>query len=352
MNGDLLKNEDGPWGAGGREPQGGGKGEGGLGPRNPWTEPPTVRKGERRKPLVSGSAFEAFLRRGRERFGGRLPEPRDRSFWIGGIVSLLVIWVLITSFHRIDPAERGVVMRLGRYAGTLAPGLHMTLPAPIDRVETLPVEQVSTTEIGASAGDSENLAVTSDGNLVDLAYAVRWKIADPQHYLFENKSTDDLIRQAAENAMRAEVARATSDQVTGSDQDEVADRAAQRLQVTLDGYRAGVRVVGVAIRRAAPPAALAETIRNVIDAVQKAQGKIAAAKGYAVQAAGKAQTDTAGFDKLYDQYRLAPEVTRQRMYFDMMDEVLPRVDRTIVDAPGVSVPISGGSRIAADEAKP
>lgn len=345
-----MRNEDGPWGAGGREPQGGG--EGGLGPRNPWTEPPGPRKGERRRPALTGSALEALLRRGRERFGGRLPEPRDRGFWIGGIVSLLVVWVLITSFHRIDPEERGVVMRLGRYAGTLAPGLHMTLPAPIDRVEKLPVEQVSTTEIGASAGDSENLAVTSDGSLVDLAYAVRWKIADPELYLFENKATDDLIRQAAENAMRSQVARATSDQVTGTDQDEVADGAAQRLQATLDGYHAGVRVVGIAIRKAAPPAALAETFRTVVDAVQKAQAKVSAAKVYALQAASKAESETADFDKLYDQYRLAPQVTRQRMYFDMMDEVLPRVDRTIVDAPGVTVPITGGSRVAADEAKP
>ena len=351
LEGHLLRNEDGPWGTSGREGPAS-DGGGGLGPRNPWTEPPAVRKGQDRKRPLPGPAVEALLRRGRERFGGRLPEPRDRSFWLGGIVSLLMIWVLITSFHRIDPAERGVVLRLGRYEGTLSPGLHMTLPAPIDAVEKLPVEQVSTTDIGASAGDNENLAITSDGNLVDLAYVVRWKIADPKLFLFENKAPEDLIREAAENAMRSEVARATSDQVTGAEQGAVADRAAQRLQATLSGYRAGVQVVGIAIRKASPPAALADTIKSVVDSAQKAQAEASAAKLYALQAADKAQRETADFAKVFDQYRLAPQVTRQRMYFDMMDEVLPRVDKTIVDAPGVSLPVTTGSRIVEEEPKP
>jgi len=339
----------GPWGGGGSGGSGGGKGGGGngddgLGPRSPWSEPPRKRPTGGGKSNFGPSALDELLRKGRQRFGGGgghgprngWPNVEGKPIWLWGIGALLVLWVALTSVHRVDPQERAVITRFGKYAGLLSPGLGLTLPAPIDKVHTLNVEDIRVKDIGSAAGDSENLMLTGDQNLVDLAYSVRWNIRDPQLYLFELSDPDDTVTEVAESAMRAEVARVSLTDAIGPRRSEIEDRVARRMQEILDGYRAGIAIQGIAIKQADPPAAVVDAFKEVSAAQQTAQQYINQARAYAQQLSAKAKGEAGAFDRVYAEYKLAPEVTRRRMYYETMEEVLAKTDKTIIEAPGVT----------------
>jgi membrane protease subunit HflK len=334
----MLSEGDGPWGGGG---SGGGSGGGddGPGPRNPWSQPPRKRPAGAGKPGFGPSALDELFRRGRERFGGDgggWSSPGGRPIWIWGIAAIVVLWLLLTSVHRIQPQERGVIMRLGSYAGLLTPGMSITFPSPIDRVTMLNVDDIRVQDIGSTAADSQNLMLTGDQNLVDLAYSVRWNIRDPQLYLLELADPDDTVTQVAESAMRAEVARVSLTDAIGPQRSEIEYRVSRRMQEILDGYHAGVAIQGVAIKQADPPAAVVDAFKEVSAAQQTAQTYINQARAYAQQLSAKAQGEAAAFDRVYEQYRLAPDVTRRRMYYETMEEVLAKTDKTILEAPGVT----------------
>jgi len=279
------------------------------------------------------------LRRGRQRFGGGgggWSAPGGHSLWFWGIGAIVILWLLLTSIHRIEPQERGVVMRLGRYAGLLTPGMSITLPSPIDKVTMLNVDDIRVQDIGSTSANSENLMLTGDQNLVDLAYSVRWNIRDPQLYLLELADPDDTVTQVAESAMRAEVARVSLTNAIGPQRSEIEYRVARRMQEILDSYRAGVAIQGVAIKQADPPAAVVDAFKEVSAAQQTAQTYINQARAYAEQLSAKAKGEAAAFDRVYAQYKLAPEVTRRRMYYETMEEVLAKTNKTIIEAPGVN----------------
>ena len=123
----------GPWGGRGGSGGGSGGGDGGgdgLGPRNPWSQPPRKRPAGR-PGGIGPSALDELLRRGKARFGGGLPQPQGKPIWIWGILLLACVWILSTSVHQIDSQERGVLIRMGRYASTLRPGISISLPAPL-----------------------------------------------------------------------------------------------------------------------------------------------------------------------------------------------------------------------------
>lgn len=331
----AMMNEDkrGPWGSGGGGGGSGGSGSGG-GPRNPWGQPP-----RKRKPAASTgtvTSLDEFLKKSRDRFGGRFPHQEGRPYWLYGLGIFLILWLLFTSFHRIGPQERGVVTRFGSYSSTLNPGIGFTLPAPIDRVQKLDVEEIRTTDIGSTEASSENLILTGDQNIIDLAYSVRWNISDPEQYLFQIANPDDTIREVAESAMRAVVAGVSLDDAIGAGRGEIEQRVAQSMQQLLNDYKAGVQVQGVAIKQSDPPAAVTDAFKDVTAAQQEAQSYINQARAYALQITARAQGEAAAFDKVYAEYVLAPEVTRRRMYYETMERVLSRVDKTIVEAPGVT----------------
>jgi membrane protease subunit HflK len=327
----MSGNKGGPWGGSGD----GGDGDGGgSGPRNPWGQPP-----RKRKPAgVAGNvtSLDDFLKKSKERFGGGFPGQGGRSYWLHGIVIFLALWMLFTSFHRIGPQERGVVTRLGSYSKTLRPGIGFTFPAPIDRVQKLDVEEIRTIDIGSTDASSENLILTSDQNIIDLAYSVRWNISDPELYLFQIANPDDTIREVAESAMRAVVAGVSLDDAIGAGRGDIEQRVEQVMQQLLNDYHAGVSIQGVAIKQSDPPAAVTDAFKDVSAAQQEAQSYINQARAYALQLTAKAQGDAAAFDKVYAQYKLAPEVTRRRMYYETMERILSRMDKTIVEAPGVT----------------
>ncbi|HEX8400417.1 MAG TPA: FtsH protease activity modulator HflK [Allosphingosinicella sp.] len=324
----LNENRGGPWGSGG-----GGGGNGG-GPRNPWGgQPPRRPRGGAPGNITS---LDEFLKRSRDRLGGRFPQQEGRPYWLYGLGIALLLWLLFTSIHRIGPQENGVLTRFGSYVSTMQPGISFSLPSPIDRVQKVDVEEIRTTDIPQGGTAGENRLLTGDQNVIDVAYSVRWKISEPERYLFQINKPEDTIRDVAESAMRAVVASATLDQAIGSGRSDIEARVQLMMQSLLNDYRAGVAIQGVAIKQSDPPAAVTEAFKDVSAAQQEAQSYINQARAYALQVTANAQGEAAAFDKVYEQYRLAPEVTRRRMYYETMERVLSKVDKTVVEAPGVT----------------
>lgn len=330
--GAMMNENKGPWG--GRGGSGDGGAGGGGGPRNPWGQPP-----RRRKPAGGAgnvTSLDDFLKKSRDRFGGRFPQQDGRPYWLYGLGIFLLLWLVFTSLHRIGPQERGVVTRLGSYSHTMRPGIGLTLPAPIDRVQKIDVEEIRTIDIGSPDASSQNLILTGDQNIIDLAYSVRWNISDPELYLFQIANPQETIREVAESAMRAVVAGVSLNDAIGAGRGEIEQRVQMMMQQLLSDYRAGVEIQGIAIKQSDPPAEVTNAFKDVTAAQQDAQSYINQARAYAQQITAKAQGEAAAFDKVYAEYRLAPEVTRRRMYYETMERVLSRVDKTIVEAPGVT----------------
>jgi membrane protease subunit HflK len=179
-------------------------------------------------------------------------------------------------------------------------------------------------------------------------------VRDPELFLFEIQNPEETIQQVAESAMRAALSSVTLDQAIGEGRGEIENRVQENMQRILDGYKSGVLIQGVAVKQADPPAAVNDAFKAVSAAQQAAQSDINQARAYALQLAQLSQGEATAFDKVYEQYRLAPEVTRRRMYYETMERVLQNVDKTIVEAPGVTpyLPINQTRPPAAAIAEP
>ena len=333
----LFTDTKGPWGPSGDSSNGGGGSEppaedGG----GPWGETP--RRGRRPAlgtPNIGG--LDELLRRSRARFGGGgggLPGRPDRSLILLAIAGFVLIWLVATSTHSIAPGQSGVVTTFGRYSRTLGPGVSFTLPSPIERVKKVDVQKIQSFDLGSSGAD--DLMLTGDQNLLDLAYQVRWNIRSPELYLFQMAQPDETIREVAESAMRSVVSQVTLNDAMGDRRAEIETQVAQKMQQILDSYHSGVQVQGIAIKQADPPDAVNDAFKKVTAAQQQAQQFVNNANSYALQLHQKAQGEATAFDKVYEQYKLAPDVTRRRMYYETMEQVLQKVDKTIVEAPGVT----------------
>lgn len=331
----------GPWGGKNEGPDGDGQKGGDGGPRNPWTQPGRPGGGQK-----GPSAIEELLRRGRDSFGqgggngggfGGLPQrPSGKALWPIAIGLVVLLWLVLTSFHRVGPQERGVVTFVGKYSRTLSPGISLTLPAPFEAVTIVDVEEIRTIDIGSVSAQSENLVLTGDQNIIDLAYSVRWNIRNPELYLFQLSDPDTTVREVAESAMRAVLASVSLDDALGAGRTTIEQQVEQKMQEILDGYRSGIRIQGVAIKQADPPAAVNDAFKAVSAAQQTAQTYLNQARAAAQQVTAKAQGEAAAFDKVYEQYKLSPEVTRRRMYYETMEGVLSNVDKTIVEGGNVT----------------
>lgn len=331
----VLMNEGGPWGSGPR-----GTGGDGGGPRNPWARPGGEGGGGAQGP----SAIDELIRKARESFGGGAGgggagapfSPEARGLWTWIVLAVVVLWLAMTCIHRIGPQERGVVTTLGSYSRTLTPGIGLTLPAPIQSVSILNVEEIRTIDIGSPAGESEKLMLTGDRNLIDIAYSVRWNIRSPELYQFQIAEVDSTIAGVAESAMRAVIATVSLEQALGEGRTLIEQQVQERMQTILDRYGAGVRIQGIAIKQADPPNAVNDAFKEVTAAQQTAETYVNQAQAYAQQLLAGAQGEAAAFDKVFEQYRLSPEVTRRRMYYETMEKVLSGVDKTIVETGSVT----------------
>ena len=331
----LFADSKGPWGAGGDEP---------VAPPTTPTPGPWASEPKKRASLGTVTSIDELLRRSRARFGGsggggggadgggRAAPSRSLILW--AVLAIAALLMLLSTAHLIGPEERGVVTQFGRYSRTLSPGASITLPWPIERVRKVDVENIRAIDLGSSS--EETLMLTGDQNIIDIAYSVRWNVRDPELYLFELQNPEETIQQVAESVMRAALSGVTLNQAMGEKRGDIEARAQEEMQRVLDRYHAGVLIQGVAIKQADPPAAVNDAFKAVSAAQQAAQSDINNSNAYALQLRQISQGEATAFDKVYVQYKLSPEVTRRRMYYETMEKVLQNVDKTIIEAPGVT----------------
>jgi modulator of FtsH protease HflK len=338
------------------------------GPRNPWLpgggEGGT---GGGERPRRPASIEDIFRNRGpegpRRRSGGpggpggpnfRMPRRANGGSWIpiivGGVIAVLIV---TTAIHQVGPKEQGIVSTFGKYSGTLNPGLNMTLPWPLQNVEVTDVTSIRSEQM--PDGNAEQLILTGDQNLVDLSYLIRWNIKDLQQFRYQLAEPQETLREVAEAAMRASVAEQTFDSVvSGSGRATVEERVRTRMQQILDAYRSGIQVQGVDIGRTEPPERVVEAFKDVSAAQQDADAEINRAEAYSQQLLARAQGDAAEFNKIYEEYRQAPEVTRRRLYYETMESVLGKTNKTIVESNGVTpyLPLPEVNRRSAQAERP
>ena len=307
----------------------------------------------------------ALWRRIRQRFEqefGAMGPGIGRRLIPALLAAVVGLW-LLSGFYDVQANQEGVVTTFGAYSRTAGPGWHYHLPTPVERVEQIPVTTVNQTNIGSKSGDlpKESLMLTGDENIVDVAFSVQWRIDDAGRYLFDIKDQDDTIKAVAESAMREVVGRSTLTDVIATGKAKVEAQSAVLMQKILDQYGAGVTVVSVQIASANPPAEVVPDFQAVQSAAQDAQSAInqataysnkvvneakgtaaqkeRAAEGYRQQVIAQAQGQSDAFNAVYDQYRRAPGVTRERLYLETMERVLGKSAKVIVDAKGATAPI-------------
>ncbi len=334
----FLNEAGGPWGggkgsgggsgSGSGGGSGGGAGDGGGGPRNPWQLPPG---GKPRGPK-GPSPFDQF-KKIQDQFGGG--GGNSWPFIRLALMAIIGLWLLLTCVWRISPQESGVVTQFGAYSRTLGSGIGFTLPWPIEKVTKINVTAINSMTI-PEGGAGTNFVLTGDQNMIDLDYRVRWKISSPEQYQFQIIDPEKTIREVADSAMRASISSVDLAGAIGQRRGEIAADASRRMQTILNSYRAGVLIEGVEIIRADPPKEVNEAFKDVTSAQQEAQSKINAARGYAQEVNQRAIGEAKAFDVVYEQYRLAPGVTRRRMYYETMEQVLTNVDKTILETSNVA----------------
>lgn len=265
--------------------------------------------------------------------------------WV--VVALVVASLLFYAvFWRIEPAERGVVMRFGKYVDTLQPGPHFQFPQPIDEVITVNVQQIRPFTVNATM-------LTGDENIVDVEMAVQYRINDVKKYLFDIADPDTTVQRVTESAIRDIIGQNTLDFVITEGRAEIGAGAFELIQRILDNYDSGIELTSVNMQPAKPPEEVkasfddaikaredeqrvineAEAYRNEID--EKAKGEAARilleAEAYKEQVVAEAQGEARRFEQLLVEYEKAPEVTRKRLYLDTIEEVLADNPKVMLD---------------------
>ncbi len=333
--------------------QSGGGGRGGG--NGPWGQPP--RGGGGPSGGQQPPDLEELLRRSQEKLRQVIPGGGGGGFALLPVVILVAaaFW-LYQSIYVVQPDEVGVELQFGRVKQDLSPpGMHFIF-WPFETVEKPKVLQENQETIGASrgSGNQGNIMLASDQNLVDVKFTVNWKIADPIKYLFQVADQPTVVRMVSEAAMREYVA------VTPAETVRTAGRTAGSLDVmniiqgVLDSYDAGILVTAVNMEQALPPADVRDAFDEVVRAEQDrerfqqeaqaysnkrlgdARGEASqvreAALGYRDRVIAEATGEAQRFDAIYDQYRLAPDVTRKRIYLETMEEVLGKSKKVIIDS--------------------
>jgi len=346
----------GPWGGGG-DKNGGPWGGGGDKNGGPWGQGP---RGPNR-PGGGGQPpdLEDIIRQGQDRLKRALPGGGGG----GGrmLIGLLVVGGLVLyglqAFYQVDTDERAVELLFGQPKAELSePGLHFHF-WPVETVEKVQiVEKQIQVGAGTGRGGSTGLMLSGDQNIVDVQFSVLYSVVDPRSYLFNVAGPDDAVRQVAESAMREIVGRRPAQDVFRDNRAAIADEVRTSMQVTLDGYGAGIQINTVSIEDAAPPREVADAFEEVQRAEQdedrfreeanqysnqqlgQARGEAAQiredAAAYATQVVQEAEGEAQRFISIYDQYRLAPDVTRKRLFLETMEGVLGNSNKVILDEEG------------------
>ncbi len=321
----------GPWGQGPRRPQGGG-------PRGPNLPPD----------------LDELLRQGKDKF---------RSVWPGGgrsswLVPLLVAvaFVLFNSVYQVEADERGVVLTLGEHTRTVEPGLHFAL-WPIEHMEKPKVEAEN--QINFGDNEAQALMLAGDQNIVEIQFTVLYRIANPEAYLFNVAEQETIVSAVAESAMREVVGRTSAEEIRTTGRLSAQDQVRAITQASLDAYDAGIIITAVNLQKADPPKQVLSAFEEVQRAEQNqaqlineadqyrnqrvrlAEGEAAKlvedAKAYKFRVVADAQGEAARFVSIFNEYKNAKDVTRERLFLETMEQILSQSNKVIIEGgPGGS----------------
>jgi modulator of FtsH protease HflK len=295
--------------------------------------------------------------------------------WLGwAILLLLSIWGTYTSFYTVQPEERAVVKRFGAVVAQTDPGLHFMLPFGIDHAQRVPTERVlkqefgfRTTSVAArteydTAGlEQESMMLTGDLNIIKVEWVVQYRVADPVKWLYRIREADQTLRDVSESVMRQIVGNRLGSDVLTIGRVEIAAQARDQLQAIMDSFNSGASIITVELQDVLPtkrvqPAfnevniARQEQERMINEAekrknqvIPRARGQanqvVAEAEGYAAARVNHAHGEASRFNSILTEYQQAPEVTRRRLYLEMVNETLSRAGQVLVVQEGQQTPL-------------
>jgi len=284
---------------------------------------------------------------------------------ITGVIILAAVIFFATGLYTVNPEEVGVIQRFGKYLSTTQPGLHFKIPFGVDKLTKVKVKLVFKEEFGfrtlqagvrskysARSYNQEAIMLTGDLNIADVEWIVQYRIKDPVNYLFNVRNVEETMRDVSESVIRGVVGDRSVDEVIVLNRKEIADKSEIMLQEKLDVYKAGLEIVTINLQNVNPPEAVQPAFNNVNSAKQgkeriineawqnynqvipEAQGKakrtIEEAEGYSIDRVNRANGDANRFIQMYNQYRYSKTVTRKRLYLEMMEKVLPKVEKKYI----------------------
>jgi modulator of FtsH protease HflK len=295
--------------------------------------------------------------------GPASPQPSLRQ--IGGGVGMLAVLALVvwlaSGFYIVDEKQRGAVFTFGKQTDLTSPGLRWRLPFPIQSHEIVNLSQVRTVEVGyrntvKTKVLKESLMLTDDENIIDIQFAVQYTLKDPLAYLFNNRKPDETVLQAAETAFREVVGSSKMDFVLYEGREQVAIAAQQQIQDILDRYKTGIAISRVTMQNAQPPEQVQAAFDDAVkakqdlerqksegqayfnDVVPKARGAASRlqeeAQGYRQRVLANAEGEASRFKQVLAEYNKAPQVMRDRMYIDTVQQMLTSSSKILIDAKG------------------
>jgi len=293
--------------------------------------------------------------------GGEKPaggKPLHFRGGIGLVAGLLLLMWVSSGFYIVNEGQRGVVLRFGKYVETTQAGLRWHMPYPVEIVESVNLSQVRTVEIGyrnnvRSKVLKESLMLTDDENIIDIQFAVQYILKNPEEFLFNNREPESAVMQAAETAIREVIGKTKMDFVLYEGREQVAAQTTVLMQEILDRYKIGVAISKVTMQNAQPPEQVQAAFDDAVkagqdrerqknegqayanDVIPKARGNAARlmeeAEGYKQRVIVSSEGDASRFKQILVEYSKAPGVTRDRMYLDMMQQVLSSSTKILVD---------------------
>lgn len=295
--------------------------------------------------------------------GGDGPSMKGAGTGVGLLASVGVLLWLGSGFYIVQEGQASVVLRFGEFKQLIdRAGFTWRLPYPFETNEIVNTQQLRTVEVGyrntvRNKTLRESLILTLDQSIVDLQFTIQYRIGNPRDYLFNNvlgPVPEEIVRQAAETAMREIVGRKGIDQVLYEEKEQVAKDAREQIQSILDRYQVGINIVDVTIQQAQPPEQVQAAFEDANKAAQDREGLInegqayandviprargtaarliEEANGYRERVIAAAEGDASRFSSVLTEYAKAPQVTRERMYLETMQQIFSNTSKVFIDS--------------------
>ena len=289
------------------------------------------------------------------------PSPKSAGIGVGLIAGVAAVIWLGTGFFIVQEGEQAVITQFGKYHSTVGAGFNWRLPYPVQRHETVPVTQIRSVDVGLdnivpATGLRESAMLTSDENIVEIKFAVQYRLNDARAFLFETVDPKASVVKVAETALREVIGKMKMDAALAEERDQIAPRVRALMQTMLDRYKVGIEVVGINLQQdgVRPPEQVQAAFDDVLKAgqererakneaqadannvVPRAKGEASRlteeAEGYRASIVAQAEGDANRFGSVFAEYQKAPQVTRDRMYVDTMQNIYRNVTKVMVDS--------------------